>query len=140
MSTLVLAKPSTNANDVKRKFFDIIGIESVALPSRSAPSDNVILNGDWVNPRTQNVQTFTERLKYDSQADLFYAPKQNSPRRPKRSRQKKTKSISFHDDVNVVPIPMRTEYSNRVKTRLWSSVLELQQNARRNTIEFASEG
>ena len=139
MSTLVLSKPSTNANDVKRKFFGSLGIDSPLMASGVPANDTVILDGDWVNPRTQNVPTFQEELKYDTQADKFYQPRAQ-PRAKRNRRKKSAKSISFDDTVNVVPIPMRTEYSNRVRTRLWSSALELQQNARRNSIEFASEG
>ena len=39
-----------------------------------------------------------------------------------------------------MPIPSRTEYSNSVKERLWSSANDLYRNAVRNSIEFASEG
>lgn len=48
--------------------------------------------------------------------------------------------ITFNTEVNVVPIPMRDEYSKRVKDRLWTNAEELQQNAQRNAFEFASEG
>lgn len=50
------------------------------------------------------------------------------------------KKLTFDDSVAVVPIPMRDEYSERVKERLWSSRVELHENAQRNAIEFASEG
>ena len=40
----------------------------------------------------------------------------------------------------MIPIPLRTEYSNHVKERLWSSSEELYANAARNSVEFSSEG
>eukprot|EP00586_Coscinodiscus_wailesii_P002970 CAMPEP_0172485778 /NCGR_PEP_ID=MMETSP1066-20121228/13965_1 /TAXON_ID=671091 /ORGANISM="Coscinodiscus wailesii, Strain CCMP2513" /LENGTH=220 /DNA_ID=CAMNT_0013251243 /DNA_START=28 /DNA_END=690 /DNA_ORIENTATION=- len=49
-------------------------------------------------------------------------------------------SISFNDNVSVVPIPMRNEYSDRVRGRLWTNVEEIHENAQRNLIEFAAEG
>eukprot|EP00586_Coscinodiscus_wailesii_P002646 CAMPEP_0172491104 /NCGR_PEP_ID=MMETSP1066-20121228/21802_1 /TAXON_ID=671091 /ORGANISM="Coscinodiscus wailesii, Strain CCMP2513" /LENGTH=189 /DNA_ID=CAMNT_0013259963 /DNA_START=43 /DNA_END=609 /DNA_ORIENTATION=- len=49
-------------------------------------------------------------------------------------------SISFNDNVSVVPIPMRNEYSDRIRSRLWTNVEEIHENAQRNMIEFAAEG
>lgn len=56
----------------------------------------------------------------------------------KRKRSKRR--VCLDESVSVVPIPMRSEYSDRVKERLWSSATELYQNAARNSIEFAAEG
>jgi len=58
----------------------------------------------------------------------------NSPSR------KTKKKIAFQDEVQVVPIPTRYEYSDRIKSRIWSSRHELQANAERNALEFAAEG
>lgn len=50
------------------------------------------------------------------------------------------KGICFDETVVVVPIPMRNDYSARMKKRLWMNRLELLQNVHRNSIEFAAEG
>jgi hypothetical protein len=49
-------------------------------------------------------------------------------------------SISFNAVVRVHTIPTRTEYSARIRGTLWTHPLEMQQNAARNSLEFAAEG
>jgi len=54
--------------------------------------------------------------------------------------QKKGTRITFCEKVDVVLIPTRHEYSNRIKSLIWSDPQELQENTMRNAREFAAEG
>ena len=49
------------------------------------------------------------------------------------------RSVSFDTAVRVHPIPLRSQYSNRIRNSLWTPVSELQENAARNCVEFAAE-
>eukprot|EP00546_Thalassionema_frauenfeldii_P010640 CAMPEP_0178920408 /NCGR_PEP_ID=MMETSP0786-20121207/14989_1 /TAXON_ID=186022 /ORGANISM="Thalassionema frauenfeldii, Strain CCMP 1798" /LENGTH=190 /DNA_ID=CAMNT_0020594473 /DNA_START=30 /DNA_END=602 /DNA_ORIENTATION=- len=55
-------------------------------------------------------------------------------------RRQGSRHVIFNDDVSVVDIPMRNEYSKRVQSCMWNSLSDLQKNAQRNTEEFAAEG
>jgi hypothetical protein len=48
--------------------------------------------------------------------------------------------VSFNESVKVLPIPLRHEYSTRIRSLMYSNAQELYRNASRNTKEFMSEG
>ncbi len=50
------------------------------------------------------------------------------------------RTIQFQDEVLVLPIPSRHDYSERIKKFLWSGAEELSETIERNRAEFASEG
>lgn len=58
----------------------------------------------------------------------------------KSSQQSRTTRIRFHQKVAVHCIPARDQYPEEVKKCMWSDMSEIREMARRNTIEFASEG
>lgn len=87
---------------------------------------------DDVEPYPGNINRFFGG-RQSSSADNKAAPK-NITNIPRRRR------LVISDEVVVVPIPMRSEYSNRIKERMYSNRVELSENAQRNVVEFEAEG
>mmetsp|Transcript_28280 Transcript_28280/g.53159 ORF Transcript_28280/g.53159 Transcript_28280/m.53159 type:complete len:286 (+) Transcript_28280:276-1133(+) len=51
-----------------------------------------------------------------------------------------TNNVRFYNKVKVLRIPSRDQYPESIKRSMWCSLSEITENARRNTIEFSSEG
>lgn len=84
-----------------------------------------------------------KRQKTIQSNDQHTRTRKRNNRKKKDSSSKLSNSaacISFEETVEVLPIPMHSEYSTCVRTRLWSNAVEIRQNAMRNRIEFAAEG
>lgn len=87
-------------------------------------------------PQLKDIVPLREPLKYSSPDGVGMSPSSLKKRMERKQRQ----VIVFDDTVSVVPIPMRNEYSNRVRQRLWSNRYEIHENAARNSLEFLAEG
>jgi hypothetical protein len=48
--------------------------------------------------------------------------------------------VRFNENVDVVSIPSRYQYSDRIRKVLWSNKHEIMENAERNIIEYEAEG
>lgn len=53
---------------------------------------------------------------------------------------RRTRRLSFNEQVSVCLIPQRSEYSKRIKSLMWPTPDEFMRSAQRNSIEFAAEG
>lgn len=124
----VLRTSTSSNNRVRSKFFQKIGIHPTSTKASSVSS----IAGRSVRDLS-NVPRLNEPLHY-----AYNHHEEKEQREPRESKQKK--GVNFQETVTVVPIPMRTEYSRRIRTKLWIDQLELSQNAERNLVEFAAEG
>jgi hypothetical protein len=115
------SQPTTAAQTRRSKILRGMGVGYAIQPT--AP------DGSAVRPPLGGVTPFQEKLKSGEEPNSHRSKAKKQPTR-----------IVFEEDVSVIPIPMRNEYSQRVRSRIWSNRFELHENAQRNALEFAAEG
>lgn len=138
---------------IRNRFLSKLGIGSRVVPSSNPLNMEPSLSSTEHSKRQmkrrllRNVVPFSEPLKkkgestkdvettsssFDTVSTADCSLSSMTSNRPNR--------IQFVEEVSVVPIPMRNEYSERVRERIWSNRYEINENAQRNAVEFAAEG
>ncbi len=165
-STAVTAN-GKGGGGLPRNLPSIVGGE-IQFPGASENTNIMVSNTPSSRSLLSNVR-LKEELKYDSDDDLdansrnsytrFFGMRQSQQQKQSKSNgtydnsntnkslnettttsNKPHKKLVISNDVQVVPIPMRSEYSNRIKERMYSGRVELSENAQRNVVEFEAEG
>jgi len=133
--------PVSNITNIRSRYLQQLGIRLPALSvSQSIPS--------LIRPNYRPAPVaLSEPLKKDygeKDEDISSSPMPLSKSAPITrsflvSTPRKTRGVSFDHSVIVHQIPMRNEYSTRIRKQLWSDRTEIQRNASRNSYEFAAE-
>uniref|UniRef100_A0A7S0AQG4 Uncharacterized protein n=1 Tax=Minutocellus polymorphus TaxID=265543 RepID=A0A7S0AQG4_9STRA len=100
---------------------------SVPVPGKGAGLSSVTSSQHLTLAKTK----MQEPLKFSKDVSVSTTKTTTKPKR---------RGIAFDESVNVVPIPMRTDYSKRMRDRMFHDRKELETMAARNSIEFAAEG
>jgi hypothetical protein len=133
---------------LKSKFLMRLGVVHQCNPITSkhsslsgASSESSLLHWKLPTRDLQSVPRYTSPLKYNHHEEkkrlerrkLLRAAGSANPKSPSPTTlskmSKPKRCITFDESVKVVPIPMRSEYSDRIRSRLWSNTIELYENA-----------
>jgi hypothetical protein len=120
------------------KIIRAMGLGGVIPPKPQTHDSTSSFDTENIRSKIDLSKVIHEPLKY-KEFDPAMKTSKSGGSTPNGKKEKKSK-ITFNDDVSVAHIPMRCEYSDRVRSRLWSNRYEIHENATRNAIEFQAEG
>ncbi len=133
----------TNASRIRSRFLHRLGIEKAPSQTLSAgkqPHCKVGLVNAKYRPQPPS-RTRCHAPNASLSATISDSPLSTTCfNSTSASKDRRNRAVTFQDEVTTYLIPTRYEYSERVRGQLWSSPEELQRNAVRNAVEFASEG
>jgi len=136
--------PKREAADHRARLLSKLGIQESRAPSaQPARSDPSCLRGavPYKEPLKRDQHSGECPTNTPLKKDLTKEPPVESELNQITEDEKETpKQLTFDESVKVVPIPERHEYSERIRSRLWTNATDLYENAQRNTVEFAAEG
>eukprot|EP00557_Chaetoceros_sp_GSL56_P004822 CAMPEP_0176490392 /NCGR_PEP_ID=MMETSP0200_2-20121128/7843_1 /TAXON_ID=947934 /ORGANISM="Chaetoceros sp., Strain GSL56" /LENGTH=205 /DNA_ID=CAMNT_0017887689 /DNA_START=11 /DNA_END=628 /DNA_ORIENTATION=+ len=121
----------------KMKIIRAMGLGGPPKPQTHDSTSSI--DTENIRPKIDFSKVTHEPLKYKAFEPAINKSSKVEVSAQKNKKDKKSK-ITFNDDVSVAHIPMRCEYSDRVRSRLWSNRYEIHENATRNAIEFQAEG
>ena len=115
------------STQVRSKFFQRIGITSPLQASapkhrRNNSTRDILSTNRFEVPLKYK---YDHKKKSKEQHQIQQLPSSLMKILPSHPEGKKKRSVGFAETVTVAPIPMRNEYSDRIKAKLWSDRVEL---------------
>lgn len=108
---------------------------SFSCPSSAGKRIKIILHHDDQDVLMGNKEPVPASFTPPPSNTLMVRPKAVTPPPPLS-----THKVSFFNKVQVLRIPSRNQYPEDMKKNLWASLSEITENAKRNSIEYTSEG
>jgi hypothetical protein len=121
-SSSVSPSSSPSSWRVRSNYLQRVGIvcSSPIIMKATQSSGTLISAPERTTRDLRNVPRFNAPLRFKENDDgVHHQDRRNSEDSLERKR------VKFREDVTVVPIPMRSEYSDRIKTKLWTGRVEL---------------
>ena len=126
---MLISKPTTSEHH-RNKLINKLGIKKSANEQRA------------LDYRRTEIRVMSEKLRLDEDDELFCNHQERMFTFPNSMNSKlhRKKTVTINTIVDVVPIPMRKDYSKRINNRLWFKRDDLYNMMIRNKIEFLAEG
>ncbi len=111
---------------VRSNYLQRIGIVRTTSPIIVIKNSSTLLSAPVrTTCDLRNVPWFNAPLRYEKDGDDSDGGDVHRRNRLISGGSQDKKRVNFRKDVTVVPIPMRSEYSDRIKTKLWTGRVEL---------------
>jgi hypothetical protein len=139
-------KKKRSSHSIRNNYLSKLGFkQNSPPPSQYSPPERS--NSDRNSRHNQKVHHCQLNGGSDRRNDSEEQERQQTSDSPKSvgkineilTERKKQRSVSFDNNVQVLPIPSKDSYSDRIRKYLWSNPSEMLHNASRNAREFRFE-
>jgi len=127
----------SSSHELRSKLLSKLGIIKTTINDNDRRTRDIRHMPRYILPLLYDEEE--ERIRSLSRYRRSYSPSpQSVADLSSATKRKPSKSVSFNEQVVAVPIPMIQEYSYRMRDRLYTDSITMQENIERNLVEFNS--